>query len=119
VREALHLASGGSEDGEARIHQLPARRYGPSGRLSDRLSPAPVSASLHAGAADRLRAVAVTSDGGTSVHLELWLNGKKLVDYTDRDHPYTKGYLGLYVESISDATSTAGGEFDNFSSARI
>jgi hypothetical protein len=63
--------------------------------------------------------VAVTSDGGRSVHLELWLNGKKLVDYTDRNHPYTKGYLGLYVESISDATSTAGAEFDNFSAARI
>jgi hypothetical protein len=83
-------------------------------------SPAPASTSaLHAGAADRLRAVAVTGDGGKSVHLELWLNGKKLVDFTDRDHPYTKGYLGLYVESISDATSTAGAEFDNFSAARL
>jgi zinc/manganese transport system permease protein len=38
---------------------------------------------------------------------------------TDRDHPYTKGYLGLYVESISDATSTVGAEFGNFSAARL
>ena len=80
---------------------------------------APASASLHAGAADRLRAVAVTSDGGTSVHLELWLNGKKLVDYTDRDHPYIRGYLGLYVESISDSPSTAAAEFDNFTAAQL
>jgi TIR domain len=83
-------------------------------------SPAPVSTSaVHADAADRLRAVCVTADGGQAVHLELWLNGKKLVDYTDRDHPYTKGYLGLYVESISDASSTAGAEFDNFTAAQL
>ena len=83
-------------------------------------SPAPVSTSaVHADAADRLRAVCVTADGGQAVHLELWLNGKKLVDYTDRDHPYTKGYLGLYVESISDGTSTAAAEFDNFTAAQF
>ena len=74
---------------------------------------------MHADAADRLRAVCVTADGGRAVHLELWLNGKKLVDYTDRNHPYTKGYLGLYVESISDASSTAGAEFDNFTAAQL
>ena len=82
-------------------------------------SPAPVSTSPHTGAADRLRAVAVTGDGGKSVHLELWLNGKKLVAFTDRDQPYTKGYLGLYIESISDATSTAGAEFDNFTASQL
>lgn len=82
--------------------------------------PAPVSTSaLHAGAADRLRAVCQTAADGTAVHLELWLNGTKLVDYTDRDHPYTKGYLGLYVETISDASSTAAAEFDNFTAAQI
>ncbi len=43
----------------------------------------------------------------------------QLVDYTDRNHPYTKGYLGLYVESISDASSTAGAEFDNFTAAQL
>jgi len=82
--------------------------------------PAPVSTSaLHAGAADRLRAVCQTAADGTSVHLELWLNGTKMVDYTDRDHPYTQGYLGLYVETISDASSTAAAEFDNFTAAQI
>jgi hypothetical protein len=82
--------------------------------------PAPVSTgALHAAGADRLRAVCQTAADGTSVHLELWLNGTKMVDYTDRDHPYTQGYLGLYVETISDAPSTAAAEFDNFTAARI
>jgi hypothetical protein len=81
--------------------------------------PAPVSVSdLHVGSSGRLRAVATTIDGGQAVHLELWLNGKKLIDYTDRDNPYTRGYMGLYVESISDSTSTAAAEFDNFTAAR-
>jgi len=82
--------------------------------------PAPVSTgALHSGAGDRLRAVCRTSADGTSVHLELWLNGTKMVDYTDRDHPYTQGYLGLYVETISDAPSTAAAEFDNFTAAQV
>jgi hypothetical protein len=87
--------------------------------------PAPVSTSalragaLHADTGDRLRAVCQTSADGTSVHLELWLNRTKMVDYTDRDHPYTQGYLGLYVETISDGPSTAAAEFDNFTAARI
>jgi hypothetical protein len=82
--------------------------------------PAPVSVSdLHVGASDRLRAVATTIDGGQAVHLELWLNGKKLVDYTDRDNPYIRGYMGLYVESISDSPSTAAAEFDNFTAAQL
>jgi hypothetical protein len=42
-----------------------------------------------------------------------------MVDYIDHDHPYTQGYLGLYVESISDASSTAGAQFDNFSVAKL
>jgi hypothetical protein len=82
--------------------------------------PAPVSVSdLHVGASDRLRAVGTTIDGGQAVHLELWLNGKKLVDYTDRDNPYIRGYMGLYVESISDSPSTAAAEFGNFTAAQL
>jgi hypothetical protein len=81
--------------------------------------PAPVSVSdLHVGSSGRLRAVATTIDGGQAVHLELWLNGKKLIDYTDRDQPYTRGYMGLYVESISDSPSTAAAEFDNFTASQ-
>jgi TIR domain-containing protein len=83
-------------------------------------SPDPVTTSaVHADGTDRLQAVCQTVDGGQAVHLELWLNGKKMVDYTDHDHPYAHGYLGLYVESISDASSTAGAEFDNFSAAKL
>ena len=82
--------------------------------------PAPVSVSdLQVGSSGRLRAVATTIDSGQAVHLELWLNGKKLVDYTDRDNPYTRGYMGLYVESISDSPATAAAEFDNFTASQI
>ena len=82
--------------------------------------PAPTSVNaLHVGASGRLRAVATTIDGGQAVHLELWLNGKKLVGDTDRDHPYTRGYMGLHVESISDSPSTAAAEFDNFTAAQL
>ncbi len=90
---------------------------GGGAQVSD--SPDPAPATLNPSAPDRLRAVCQTIDGGQAVHLELWLNGKKMVDYTDHDHPYTQGYLGLYVESISDASSTAGAEFDNFTAAQL
>jgi hypothetical protein len=82
-------------------------------------SPDPVPATLNPSTPDRLQAVCQTIDGGQAVHLELWLNGKKMVDYTDRNQPYTKGYMGLYVESISDASSTAGAEFDNFTTSQL
>jgi hypothetical protein len=82
-------------------------------------SPDPVPATLNPSTPDRLRAVCQTVNGGQAVHLQLWLNGKKLVDYIDHDHPYTKGYMGLYVESISDANSTAGAEFDNFTASQL
>jgi hypothetical protein len=35
----------------------------------------------------------------------------------DQNVPYS--YLGLYVETISDAPSTAAAEFDNFTAAQI
>ena len=83
-------------------------------------SPDPVTTSaVHADGTDRLQAVVQTVSGGQAVHLELWLNGKKMVDYTDKDHPYAQGYLGLYVESISDASSTAAAEFDNFTASQL
>ena len=57
--------------------------------------------------------------GGSRRAERLRPRGEKLVDYTDRDHPYTRGYMGLYVESISDSPSTAAAEFDNFTAARL
>lgn len=91
---------------------------GQGARVAD--SPAPVSTSaVHAVAGDRLQAVCTTVDGGQAVRLELWLNGQKMIDFTDRDHPYTKGYMGLFAESLSDSSTTAGAEFDNFAAARL
>jgi hypothetical protein len=100
-------------------HAVAIQKWVDSGaRVAD--SPDPVTTdAVHVNAADRLQAVCTTADGGQAVHLELWLNGKKLVDFTDRDHPYTKGYLGLYVQSISDTSSTAAAEFGNFSASQL
>ncbi|MEP7024522.1 MAG: toll/interleukin-1 receptor domain-containing protein [Actinomycetota bacterium] len=63
---------------------------------------------------NQLRAACVTTDGGKAVHLQFWVNGTKVADRIDRDHPYTSGYLGVYVETVADASSTAEAEFDNF-----
>ena len=84
-------------------------------------SPPPVSTSaVHADVADRLQAICATIEGGRAVHLELWVNGKKLVDFTDRNHPYTKGYLGLLVQSsMSGTQTTTEAEFDNFAAAQL
>jgi len=118
----IALRSDGSGDSYAFLvmdHAVAIQKWvGGGARVTG--TPAPVNTSaLHTGAADRLQAVCQTAADGKSVHLELWLNGTKLVDFTDRDHPYTKGYMGLYVETISDASSTAGAEFDNFTAAQL
>jgi hypothetical protein len=69
---------------------------------------------LHAGGINHLRASCRTEKGGHAVALALWVNGQKVVSKVDRDHPYTTGYLGLDVETSTDAKSTAEAEFDNF-----
>jgi hypothetical protein len=77
--------------------------------------PHPVSTSaLHPGGTDHLRVSCHTAQGGRAVHLTLWVNGQKVATQVDRDHPYTTGYLGLDVETSTQAKSTAEAEFDNF-----
>jgi TIR domain len=77
--------------------------------------PHPVRTSaLHPGGTDHLRASCHTDKGGKAVHLALWVNGKKAATLVDRDHPYTTGYIGLDVETSTQAKSTAEAEFDNF-----
>lgn len=117
----IAIRSNGSGDVYAFLvedHAVAIQKWtGGGAQVSD--SPDPVPATLNPSTPDRLKAVCQTVNGGQAVHLELWLNGKKLVDYTDHDHPYTQGYLGLYVESISDASSTAEAEFDNFTASQL
>jgi TIR domain len=72
------------------------------------------TAALHPGGVNHLRASCRTDQGGRAVHLALWVNGHKVMNRVDRSHPYTTGYLGVYVETTTDAKSTAEAEFDNF-----
>jgi hypothetical protein len=84
---------------------------GGGARIQD---PQPVStAALHAGGVNHLRASCRTEQGGRAVQLALWVNGQKIASRTDRDHPYTTGYIGVYVETTTDAKGTAEAEFDN------
>src|SRR5205085_171794 len=62
-------------------------------------SPAPVSTTaVHPDTANQLRASCMTIEGGRAVRLAFWVNGKKVAGFVDRNHPYTEGYLGVYVE---------------------
>jgi hypothetical protein len=82
--------------------------------------PAPVrTTAVRADATNQLRAVCLTTEGGQAVHLTFWVNGKKAVDYLDKDHPYTNGYLGMYVETTTETKTTAEAEFDNFVIAQL
>ncbi len=74
---------------------------------------------VRADGTNRLRATCVTSDGGQAVHLAFWVNGTKVADWTDRNHPYTKGYLGVTTGTGPSTKMTGEAEFDNFVVAKI
>jgi hypothetical protein len=61
----------------------------------------------------------VTIGGGQAVHLTFWVNGIKVADWTDKIHPYTKGYLGVMTASDPGAKMTVEAEFDNFVIAKL
>ena len=69
-------------------------------------------------ATNRLKAVCVTSNGGQAVHLAFWVNGTEVADWTDRNHPYTKGYFGV-ITGIGQTKITAEAEFDNFAVVKL
>ena len=72
---------------------------------------------VRADGTNRLRATCVTSNGGQAVHLAFWVNGTKVADWTDRNHPYTQGYLGVITGASTKMTSEA--EYDNFVAAKL
>jgi hypothetical protein len=62
---------------------------------------------------NQLQAVCTSVEGQRAVHLELWVNGQKAVETTDRDSPLPTGTVGLVVGT--DKTKRASvAEFDNF-----
>jgi hypothetical protein len=62
---------------------------------------------------NKLQAVCTGGQGREPVHLELWVNGEKVVEFTDTETPLPPGGVGLAV--ATGATKRASvAEFDNF-----
>jgi hypothetical protein len=62
---------------------------------------------------NKLRAVCAGGEGRQPVRLELWVNGRKVVEATDRDSPLATGAVGLVVGTYQ-TTRASLAEFDNF-----
>jgi hypothetical protein len=62
---------------------------------------------------NQLRAVCTGGEGRQPVHLELWVNGRKVVETTDRNSPLATGAVGLVVGTYQ-TTRASLAEFDNF-----
>ena len=60
-----------------------------------------------------LQAVCTGAAGPEAVHLELWVNGEKVLETTDTDSPLPTGGVGLAV-TTHRTTRASVAEFDNF-----
>jgi hypothetical protein len=67
---------------------------------------------------NRLQAVCTSVEGQHAVHLELWVNGQKAAEVTDRDKPLPTGHVGLIVET-EETKRPSVAEFDNFTVMQI
>ena len=67
---------------------------------------------------NRLQAVCTSVEGQHAVHLELWVNGQKAAEVTDRDRPLPPGHVGLVVET-DETKRPSVAEFDNFTVTQI
>jgi len=73
---------------------------------------------IDSSATNQLQAVCKSVEGQQAVHLELWVNGQKAVEATDKDNPLPTGHVGLIVET-DQTTRPRGAEFDNFAVTQI
>jgi hypothetical protein len=62
---------------------------------------------------NKLQAVCTGGSGRQPVHLELWVNGRKVVEATDRSAPLPPGFVGLVVTTYQ-TTRASLAEFDDF-----
>jgi hypothetical protein len=62
--------------------------------------------------------VCTSVEGQQAVHLELWVNGQKAAEATDRDRPIRTGHVGLIVET-EETKRPSVAEFDNFTVTQI
>jgi len=73
---------------------------------------------IDSSATNQLQAVCKSVEGQQAVHLELWVNGQKAVEATDKDNPLPTGHVGLIVET-DQTTRPRVAEFDNFAVTQI
>jgi len=83
--------------------------------LYDPLTPA-TAAPINAGA-NQLRADCTATSGQAAVRLVFWVNGKKLLDVTDKN-PLADGTVGVFTNFYGKKVVTAAAEFRNFSVSR-
>jgi hypothetical protein len=65
------------------------------------------------GSPTQLRAMCTSVKGQKTVHLTLWVNGKKAIETTDMDSPLPAGGVGLFVGTFK-TTRASVAEFDDF-----
>jgi hypothetical protein len=68
---------------------------------------------LDANSTNQLQAVCNNVKGQQAVHLELWVNGQKVVETVDTDSPLPVGTVGLAVGTYQTKRASVA-EFDNF-----
>jgi hypothetical protein len=68
---------------------------------------------VDASSTNELQAVCTGGSGRQPVHLELWVNGRKVAEATDRNAPLPPGGVGLAVATYK-TTRNSLAEFDNF-----
>jgi hypothetical protein len=73
---------------------------------------------IDSSATNQLQAVCRSVEGQQAVHLELWVNGQKAVEATDKDNSLPTGHVGLIVET-DQTTRPSVAEFDNFAVTQI
>jgi hypothetical protein len=76
------------------------------------------SPQVDANSTNELQAVCAGGSGRQPVHLELWVNGEKVVETTDRNTPLPTGGVGLAVTTYQ-TTRPSVAEFDNFAVEQV
>jgi hypothetical protein len=88
-------------------NQATIEKWGPYKLLKD------ATTQVGPNSTNKLRAVCTDDGERQGVHLELWVNGAKVVETTDTDAPLPTGGVGLAV-TTDQTTRASVAEFDNF-----
>ena len=76
------------------------------------------SAPISTGAANSLRADCIGLGGRRAVRLVFWINGKKLLEVTDKN-PLPNGTVGVFTNYFGKTVTPAKAEFRDFAVARL